>query len=52
MLKAQHKSNMFVHVVNTQNSKMDNLSVFFKYLKKTKCALFLLKIKEGFNIDD
>jgi hypothetical protein len=52
MFKVSHKSNMFMHVENTQTSRNDNLNVFSNDLVKTKCAPFLLKIGDGFNIDD
>jgi hypothetical protein len=44
---------MFLHVQNTQTSKVDNPFFFFSIVfSSTKCATFLLKIGEDFNVDD
>jgi hypothetical protein len=43
---------MFLHVQSTQTSRMDNLYFFQMSFFSTKCAPFLLKIGEDFNIDD
>jgi hypothetical protein len=43
---------MFLHVWSTQSSKVDGLYFFLTSFFFTKCAPFLLKIGEDFNIDD
>jgi hypothetical protein len=48
ILKVLDKSKMFLHVQNIQTSRVDNFNFFFS----TKCASFLLKIREDFNIGD
>jgi hypothetical protein len=52
MFKAWNKSKMFLHVQNTQISRMDNPCFFQMSFFSTKCAPFLLKIEEDFNIDN
>jgi hypothetical protein len=51
ILKVWHNSKMFSHVQSTQTSRVDN-ACFFQMSFFTKCAPFLLKIGEDFNIDD
>jgi len=51
MLKAWHKSKIFLHVQNTQTSKVGGF-FFQTSFFPTKCSPFLLKIGEDFNIDD
>jgi hypothetical protein len=41
-----------MHVENTQTWRVDNPYFFQKKHFPTKCAPFLLKIREDFNIDD
>ncbi len=43
---------MFLHVQNTQTLRMDNHCFFQMPFFSTKCAPFLLKVGEDFNIDD
>jgi hypothetical protein len=52
MFKSWHKSKMFLHVQNTQTSRVASLYFFKMFFFLTKCASFLLKIGEDFNIDD
>jgi hypothetical protein len=42
---------MFLNVQSTQTSKLDSLCFFFKCPFYAKCAPFLLKVGEDFNID-
>jgi hypothetical protein len=41
-----------LHVQNIPISVVENHCFIQTFLKKIKCASFLLKIKEDFNIDD
>jgi hypothetical protein len=43
---------MFLHVQSIQTLKVDNPYFFKTYSFPTKCATFLLKIGEDFNIHD
>ncbi len=43
---------MFLHVQNTQTSRMDNPYFFQTFFLFNTCAPFLLKNGEDFNIDD
>jgi hypothetical protein len=52
MFKAWHKSKMFLHVQISQTLRIDNPCFFQMSFFSTKCASFLLKIEENFNIDD
>jgi hypothetical protein len=52
MLKVWHKSKMFLHVQNTQTSKMDSAYFFQTFFSLTKSATFFLKTKKDFNIND
>jgi hypothetical protein len=52
MFKVWHKSKMFLQVQSTQTSRMNIFCFFQMFFFSTKCAPFLLKIKEDFNIDD
>jgi hypothetical protein len=52
VLKVWHKSKKKLHVQSTQTSKVYRLCFFQMSLFFTKCAPFLLKIGEDFNIDD
>jgi hypothetical protein len=51
MLKAWHKSNLFLHVQNTQTSRVDNPYFFQMFFLSTKCAPFFLKFGKELNID-
>jgi hypothetical protein len=42
---------MFLHVQSTQTLKVDNFCFFSNVFFCAKCAPFLLKIGEDFNID-
>jgi len=52
MLKAWHKSKIFLHVQSTQTLKMGSPCFFQTSFFPTKCSPFLLKIGKDFNIDD
>jgi hypothetical protein len=52
MFKAWHKSKTYLHVQNIQTLRMDNPCFFQTSFFSTKCAPFILKIREDFNIDD
>jgi hypothetical protein len=52
MLKNWHKSKMFLRVQSIQTLRVDNLHFFQISFFYIKCAPFILKIKEDFNIDD
>jgi hypothetical protein len=52
MLKVLQKSKKFLYVQSIQTSKVDNPCFFQMSFFSTKCAPFLLKIGEDFNIDD
>jgi len=43
---------MFLYVQSTQTLRADNPRFFQMSFFYTKCALFLLKIGDDFNIDD
>ncbi len=51
MFKVWHKQKMFLHVQSTQTLKMDYPYFFQTSFFSTKCAPFLLKVREDFNID-
>jgi len=52
MFKAWHISKMFLRVQSDQISRVDNPYIFQVSFFLIKCAPFLLKIGEDFNIDD
>jgi hypothetical protein len=52
MLKAWCKSKKKLQVQSTQTLKVDSFYFFQTSFISTKCAPFLLKIEEDFNIDD
>jgi hypothetical protein len=52
MFKAWHISKMFLYVQSTQTLKMNKFYFFQMSFFSTKCAPFLLKIGEDFNIDN
>ncbi len=51
-LHAWHKSKIFLHVQNTQTSRVDSFYFFQMSFFSTKCAPFFFLIGENFNIDD
>jgi hypothetical protein len=52
MLKAWHKSKMFLHVQIIQTSRVDNIYFFQTSFFSTKCEPFFFLIGEDFNIND
>jgi hypothetical protein len=51
MFKTWHQKKKFLHVQNIKTSIVDNSYFFQTFIFSTKCARFLLKIKNDFNID-
>ncbi len=48
----KHKSKTFLHVQSIQTLRVDNPFLKKMFMFSTKCAPFLLKFGEEFNIDD